>query len=82
MLLYAATMNDGNKHDPTDLTVVLAGGRGCGIRPGRLLRFDKEAERRLCNLHTAIGQRMGLRDGDGQPLRRFGNARHVLEGLA
>lgn len=82
MLLYAATMNDGNKHDPTDLTVALLGGRNCDITPGRYLEFTEFEDRRLCNLHTSIAQRMGLKDPDDEPLRRFGNAYHPIAELS
>ncbi len=74
MVLYGSTLKDGNRHDPENLPLLLAG-RGKGtLRPGRRLRAP--ALTPLCNLHLALLQRMGIKED------RFGDSTGVLAGLA
>ncbi len=73
MLLYTATMNDGDRHDPTNLTPLLIGGRNCEIKPGQIREYKTFEERRICNLHLSLLQRMGV-DKDS-----FGNSFHPLD---
>ena len=74
MVLYGSTLKDGNRHDPENLPLILAG-RGKGtLRPGRRLRAP--ALTPLCNLHLALLQRMGIND------ERFGDSTGVLSGLS
>jgi len=75
MLLFTATMNDGDRHDPTNLTPLLIGGRNCDLQPGRLIEYTKFEDRRLCNLHLALLQRMGVK------ANRFGNSFYPLPDL-
>jgi len=82
MLLYGSSMGDGDTHDANHLPLVLCGGSACEIRGGRSLTFDKLEDRRLCNLHLGIAQRMGTPGEDGQPIQQFGNSHYVLPGLA
>jgi len=82
MLLFGSTMRDGDVHDANNLPLILAGGSACEIRGGRSLKFDSLEDRRLCNLHLAIAQRMGVPGEDGQPIQQFGNSHYVLPGLA
>jgi hypothetical protein len=53
----------------------MAGGGGGSIRSGRVIDFSSEAkeERKLCRLHLAMMERMGLR------LERFGDADKALQ---
>lgn len=76
MLLFGSNMMDGNIHDGRELPIVLAGGRNCDLKPGRVLTYEKEKERELCNLHLALAQRMGA-DVD-----RFGDSHMALPDLA
>ncbi len=76
MLLFGSTMRDGDVHDANDLPLLLCGGRNCDIQSGRVLRFEKLEDRRLCNLHLALAQRMGC------PIDRFGNSHYPLPRLA
>ena len=57
MILFGAGMSDGNRHDPKNLPLVLAGG-GCGqLKGGRHLRFT---ETPLANLHVTLLNKLGV----------------------
>ncbi|MEM9414009.1 MAG: DUF1552 domain-containing protein [Planctomycetota bacterium] len=58
MLLFGSGLSDGNSHNFRNLPVVLAGGRGAGVRTGRAL--DCHDNNRLCALHLSLLQRMGI----------------------
>jgi len=73
MLLFTATMNDGDRHDPTNLTPLLIGGRNCDITPGRVREYSIFEDRRICNLHLSLMQRMGVERNS------FGNSFHPLD---
>ncbi len=73
MILFGATLKDGNRHDPENLPVLLAG-RGKGtLRPGRRVRFAEKTP--LCNLHLSMLHRLGVKE------KSFGDSTGVLEGL-
>jgi hypothetical protein len=73
MFLFGSTLKDGNRHDPDNLPVLLAG-RGKGtLRPGRRVRAAEKTP--LCNLYLAMLQRMGIEE------KSFGDSTGVLEGL-
>jgi hypothetical protein len=76
MVLFGSTMMDGMKHDGSRLPLVLAGKGGGTITPGRVLDFERTEDRRLCNLHLALLQRMGV------PATSFGNSHHALKEIA
>ena len=82
MMLFGSTMRDGDVHDANDLPLIICGGSECEIKGGRAMRFEKLEDRRLCNLHLGIAQRMGVADASGQPIEEFGNSHYVLPGLA
>ena len=46
-----------------------------GIRGGRTLHYDRMEDRRLCNLHLDLAQRMGCE------IERFSNSHHPLPGI-
>ena len=74
MILFGATLKDGNRHDPENLPLILAG-RGKGtLRPGRRLRAPVKTP--LCNLYLAMMQRMGVKESV------FGDSTGVMQGLA
>jgi len=81
MLLFGSTMRDGDVHDANDLPLILCGGSACDIKGGRALRYEKLDDRRLCNLHLALAQRMGAPGEDGKPIQEFGNSHYPLPGL-
>lgn len=57
MILFASGFRDGNRHDPHNLPLVLAGRGGGTISPGRHLVYEKNTP--LCNLYQSMLQRMG-----------------------
>jgi hypothetical protein len=74
MILFGASLKDGNRHDPEDLPIILAG-RGKGaLRPGRRLRAPVKTP--LCNLHLAMLHRAGIME------KSFGDSTGPLEGLS
>ncbi|MFI4862316.1 MAG: DUF1552 domain-containing protein [Phycisphaerales bacterium JB063] len=66
MLLFGSGLSDGNSHNFRNLPVVLAGGRGAGLRTGRAV--DCGENNRLCALHLSLLHRMGV------GVERFGDA--------
>lgn len=74
MILFGSTMRDGDHHDGRDLPLILCGRGGGTIRPGRTIKkYDTDASRRLCNLHLAMLNRMGVPD------KAFGNSLGVMD---
>jgi hypothetical protein len=76
MVMFCSSLYDGNAHDSKKLPVLLAGGGGGTIRGGRLLDYTTDPNRKLCRLHLAMMERMGL------PLHQFGDAETALGELA
>ncbi len=66
MVVYGATLGDGNEHDPNDLPTLVAGRGGGTIRSGRALDFREPTD--LASLHLSLLQRMGV------PGNTFGNS--------
>lgn len=75
MLLFGSSMMDGNSHDASKLPLILCGCGGGTVKPGRILKVEKPDQKRLCNLHLALLNRMGVPD------KQFGNSLAPLEGL-
>ncbi len=76
MVLLTSSLWDGNAHDSTQLPLLLAGNGGGTIRGGRMLDFAKDPNRKLCRLHLALMDRMGVK------VDHFGDAEHSLAELA
>ncbi len=77
MLLFGSTMMDGDKHDAdSGLPLILCGQGGGTLKTGRVLSYEKLEDRRLCNLHLALMQRMGMPD------KEFGNSHYPLSDLS
>jgi len=74
MILFGCSLKCGNRHDPENLPVVLAGGGRGTLRPGRRVRAAEKTP--LCNLHLAMLHRMGVKE------ESFGDSTGVLQGLA
>lgn len=60
MVLFCSSLMDGNSHDSKELPIVLAGGGGGTIQGGRVHDLRGQENRRLCRLHLALMQRMGM----------------------
>lgn len=74
MILFGGTLKCGNRHDPENLPLLLAG-RGKGtLRPGRRVRAEVKTP--LCNLYRAMLERMGVETDS------FGDSTGVLGGLS
>ena len=73
MILFGASIKDGNRHTEENLPILLAG-RGKGtLKPGRRVRAEKKTP--FCNLHLAMAQRMGVKADS------FGDSNGSLDGL-
>ncbi len=66
MIVYGSGNADGNRHSHDNLPVILAGGGGGTLSPGR---FVKHGSKPLTNLYLTMADRLGLRD-----LARFGDS--------
>jgi len=82
IILYGSTMRDGDPHDANDLPLIVAGGKNCDISHKRIIRPDSLEDRRLCNLHLALAQRIGGTRMNGDPLTHFGNSHFPMRGLS
>lgn len=76
MVLLLSSLMDGNAHDSRQLPVLLAGGGGGTIKGGRVIDYTGQENRRLCRLHMALLDRMGV------PADRFGDAETPLPEFA
>lgn len=77
MILFTSSLFDGNAHDSRQLPIVLAGGGGGGtIKGGRMLDYSGQENRKLCRLHMALMDRMGVKTD------HFGDAEQALTDLA
>jgi Protein of unknown function (DUF1552) len=72
MVMLTSSLFDGNAHDSRQLPVVLAGGGGGTIQGGRLHDHSADPNRKMCRLHIALMDRMGLHVG------HFGDAENAL----
>ncbi|MGC3956739.1 MAG: DUF1552 domain-containing protein [Verrucomicrobiota bacterium] len=66
MIVYGSGNADGNAHSHTNLPIVLAGGGGGTLTPGR---FIKHSAKPTSNLFLSLADRMGVRE-----LERFGDS--------
>ena len=74
MIMFGASIKDGNQHTVENLPLLLAG-RGKGtLRTGRRLRAPEKTP--LCNLYLSLLQRMGVME------KSFGDSTGPLQGLA
>ena len=75
MVMLTSSLFDGNAHESTQLPVVLAGLGGGTIKGGRFYDYSKQENRKLCRLHLALMDRMGVHMG------RFGDAESAMNDL-
>jgi hypothetical protein len=74
MVMFGATIKDGNRHLEENLPLLLAGNGKGTLRPGRRLRAQPKTP--LCNLYLSLLDRMGVKADS------FGDSTGRLEGLA
>lgn len=58
MIVYGSGLSDGNRHNNENLPVLLAGGGGGTITPGRHIRYEEETP--MTNLYMALLDRVGV----------------------
>jgi hypothetical protein len=73
MIVYGSGIGDGNRHNHNELPIVLAGGGGGTIRPGRHIRYDRDTP--LNNLYLNLLDRVGIKEST------FGDSTGRLTGL-
>lgn len=66
MILFGSSFSDGNRHDPNNIPVLLAGKAGSKIKSGRHIKCEKKTP--LCNLYVSMLDRMGT------PVESFGDS--------
>lgn len=71
MVLFGSSFSDGNRHDPSNLPILLAGRGGGSVRPGRHLASPKGTP--LCNLYVSLLERMGT------PVEAFGDSTEAMD---
>jgi hypothetical protein len=74
MIVYGASLNDGNRHVHSDLPTLLVGRGGGTLKPGRRIVYRQETP--FCNLHLSLMDRMGVE------VESFGDSSDRLTGLA
>lgn len=75
MITLCSSLFDGNAHESTQLPMVLAGGGGGTLRGGRYFDYSLDPNRKLCRLHIALMDRMGVKTD------HFGDADNPLPDL-
>lgn len=66
MILFGSSISDGNRHDPNNLPIVVAGGAGGALNTG--LHVASAEETPLCNLYVSMLNAMGV------PVDSFGDS--------
>jgi hypothetical protein len=72
-IVYGGAISDGNRHDHHNLPILMAGGGGGAITPGRHVEMANETP--LCNLF------LSMFDMVGAEATRFGDSTDRLTGL-
>ena len=77
IVLFGSGMNSGERgdHSPKNLPLLLAGGKGLGLKHGQHLGFDEENHPPLNNALLSIANAMGI------PAESFGDSTGTLTGL-
>src|SRR6185295_19696338 len=70
MILFGSSFSDGNRHDPNNLPIILAGRAGGKIQTGRHIACEKNTP--LCNLYVSMLDCMGT------PVESFGDSTAAL----
>src|SRR5205814_5223512 len=73
MIVYGSGNADGNRHTHDNLPLLLAGGGGGTLKPGR---YVKHGAKPVTNLFLSLAQRVGARG-----LERFGDSTGLLDNV-
>jgi hypothetical protein len=73
MIIYGSGNSDGNRHTHVNLPIILAGGGGGKITPGRYIKYDGQP---MSNLFLSLADRMGV-----EQLPRFGDSTGRIENV-
>ncbi|MFP6582884.1 MAG: DUF1552 domain-containing protein [Candidatus Hydrogenedentota bacterium] len=73
MIMFGSSISDGNRHDPNNLPLILAGGGGGAFKTGQHIAKPKNTP--LCNLYLSMLNNMGV-EADS-----FGDSNGPLEEL-
>ena len=73
LILYGSSISDGHEHASKNLPLLLAGGRGAGVSPGRQLEPRRSTS--LSDLHLAMLRKAGIRAAE------FGDSERSLGAL-
>jgi hypothetical protein len=73
LYLYGSGMGNPNRHDHSNLPILVAGGAAGGMKGGRHIRFDKPTP--LANLHLTLLDKVGVR------LDKFGDSNGRVDEL-
>jgi hypothetical protein len=71
MVLFGSSFSDGNRHDPNNIPIILAGRAGGKIKSGRHIMCEKNTP--LCNLYVP------MLDAMGTPVESFGDSTAALD---
>lgn len=71
MILFGSSISDGNKHDPNNLPIVVAGGAGGAFKTGQHVAAEKGTP--LCNLYLTMLGAMGV------PAESFGDSNGTIK---
>ena len=74
LLMYGSGMGNPNKHDHSNLPIIVAGGGAAGIKGGRHIRFREVTP--LANAHLTLLDRVGVR------MEKFGDSNGLVKELA
>jgi hypothetical protein len=73
MIQYGSALSNGNKHDPENLPILLAGGGGGAVASGQHVRVDERTP--MTNLYRA------MLDGIGVPTEKIGDSTGKLDAI-
>jgi hypothetical protein len=74
MILLGSSISDGNRHDPNNLPLVLAGNAGGALKTGQHIANEKNTP--LCNLYVDMLNAMGVNETE------FGDSTGKIAGLS
>jgi hypothetical protein len=73
MIVYGAAISDGNRHNHDDLPILLSGGGGGTLHPGRHVKLERETP--MTNLYLSMLDRLNV------PAERVGDSTGKLDNI-